>query len=235
MGWYLYGVTATDGPSAAPRDLRGIDEAEIRLLGDGELRLVVSPLRRDIEDLQQAEPEFALDAVQRHDVVLSALARLLPVVPVRFGTVLPDDAAADELLADPGGALSAALTAVTGADEWVIRVDTLDPTRTVDNGAGELTPGHAFFARKRSEAQARTDARARAATAVEDLTRRLAPLVRDARELPPREPTTVARIAYLVDRRETDRFLATAGSCDGASTAVQGPLPPYRFVAVPSR
>lgn len=234
MGLYLYGITSADGlPPGA--DVRGIEDAEVRFLGDSSLQLVVSPFDRDVRELQEADPERTLAAVQRHDAVLTAVSASAPVLPVRFGTILADDAAAAELLADSRDTLSEALEAVADADEWVVRVDASDSPEPYDAEADEgLTPGHAFFARKRSEARARSEIRARAELVAADLDGRLAALARASRRLAPREPTTVLRAAYLVGRSDEDRFLAAAHGRDGASIALQGPLPPYRFVEQPT-
>lgn len=234
MAWYLYAVTGNDGPSGPPVGLRGIDDAEVGIRGEGHLRLVVSPLDGELAALEQTDPAAAVAAVRQHDAVLTTLAADVPVLPVRFGTVLPDDAAAEQLLADPDGELADALAAVAGADEWVVRVDAIDdPEGTPPEEVETLTPGHAFFARKRSRTQARADARSRALGVAEVLARRLEDLARGSRALPPREPETVARTAYLVDRASADSFLLAASGANGAAVGVQGPLPPYRFAGDP--
>lgn len=229
MGWYLYGVTSTAEPSRQPRGLRGIDDAEVCFHGDGDLVLIVSSMDRTLVDLQEADAGDTLAAVRRHDEVLAQLAVAGPVLPVRFGTVLPDGSAADELLAEHQGELTSALASVAGADEWVVQVDASERADAGSDVAEGLPPGHAFFARKRSEAQGRADDRMRASDAADALGQRLRPLSRASRPLAPREPETVARAAYLVDRDDQDRFLEATTACDGATVTVQGPLPPYRF------
>lgn len=231
MGWYLYGVTSTAGPSRPPSGLRGIDDAEVRFHGEDDLVLIVSSMDRALEDLQGGDPGDALAAVRRHDEVLTQLAVAGAVLPVRFGTVLSDRSAADELLAARRGELQSALAAVAGADEWVVQVDAIEPADTASDTAEGLPPGHAFFARKRSEALGRADARVRASATADALDQRLRPLARASQPLASREPETVARAAYLVDRDDQDRFLGATSACEGATVTVQGPLPPYRFAS----
>lgn len=235
MGLYLYGITSSPELPTAALGLGGVGQAEVSLLGNGGLRLVVSVLDRELEELQSADPKVTLAAVQRHDELLTAISRSAPVLPVRFGTVLADEAAAEHLVADRGGQLARALAAVAGAGEWVVRVDAVDalPASSTDEAA-DLTPGHAFFARKRSQTQARIDARAAAAAVGQALSERLHALSRASRQLPLREPDTVLRTAYLIDSREEERLLATVDACEGAAVTVQGPLPPYRFADQPS-
>lgn len=229
MGWYLYGVTSSAGPRRPPSGLRGIDDVEVRFHGDGDLMLIVSSMDRSLEDLQEADPSDTLAAVRRHDEVLTQLAVAGPVLPVRFGTLLSDRSAADELLAERQGELTSALASVAGADEWVVQVDAIETADPDSDAVEGLPPGHAFFARKRSEAQGRVDARVRASATADALEQRLRPLSRASRPLAPRDPETVARAAYLVDRNDQDGFLDATNACDGAIVTVQGPLPPYRF------
>lgn len=226
MGLYLYGVTSGE---TVPRELTGIDQASVQLLGDGDLRLIVSRLERPVTDLQESDPEETIAAVRHHDDVLTAISAVAPVLPVRFGAVLPDRRAADELLQDPDGTLASRLSAVAGADEWVVQVDAPAPAEPADDEVADLTPGHAFFERKRSQADARQHARERAHALAEELEHHLRGLVRQARRLAPRDPQTVSRAAYLVDRDVVDRFLAVINAAEDVTVSVQGPLPPYRF------
>lgn len=128
---------------------------------------------------------------------------------------------------------SPSLVGVYGADEWVVQVDAHDTagTTTGDQTDG-LTPGHAFFARKRAQSRARADARQRADAAAQDLAIVLGGIAKVSRVLAPLEPGTVARAAYLVGRAETEAFVAATEGCEDANIVVHGPLPPYRFVDV---
>lgn len=227
MALYLYGVTSTDGPATPPAGLLGLDDAPVRFHAGTDLRLIVSDIDRTLDHLQEADPEDTIAAVQRHDEVLTALAPVAPLLPVRFGTLLTDRSAADELLDEQHHEFVDALRTVAGSDEWVIRIDA--PEATADEVDTDLTPGHAFFARKRSQREARRDVRERAGSVATELERRLSAIARRARRLSPREPSTVARGAYLVDREVAERFVGTAEGTDGVTVTVQGPLPPYRF------
>lgn len=229
MAWYLYGVMSADGPTTPPAGLLGLDDAPVRFHGGGDLRLIVSDIDRTPADLQEADPQDTIAAVQRHDEVLTALTLVGPLLPVRFGTLVTDRSAADELLDEQHHELVDALRTVAGADEWVVAIDA--PEATVDDVDTDLTPGHAFFARKRSQREARRDVRERAGSVATELEGHLSAIARRARRLSPREPSTVARSAYLVDRESADRFVATAEGTEGVTVTVQGPLPPYRFAS----
>lgn len=223
MAWYLYGVMSADGPATPPAGLLGLDDAPVRFHGGGDLRLIVSDIDRTPTDLQEADPQDTIAAVQRHDEALTSLATVAPLLPVRLGTLVTDRSAADELLDEQHHALADALRTVAGAAEWVVRIDA--PEATADEVDTDLTPGHAFFARKRSQREARRDVRERAHSVATELERRLSVIARHARRLSPREPSTVARTAYLVDRESADRFVATAEEAEGVTVDPPSPAP----------
>lgn len=230
MAWYVYGITFNQ-PTVALSGLPGIHGAEIEIQGDGDLCVVASAVAPDGPGLQDDDVKQTLEAIRRHDEVLLVLSRTHSVLPVRFGTVLPDRQAIADLLKSRDGQFRRALAAVAGADEWVIQVD-VEPIVDVPHAPGmeELSPGHAFFANRRGKAKARTAARARAASRAAELHEQLSGLARRFYPLPAREPDTLSRAAYLVDRQDAELFVATAESTSVVRIGVQGPLPPYRFV-----
>jgi hypothetical protein len=229
--WYVYGLT---GPAAGrePRvRVRGIEDGPVQVLGEGDLRVVVTPVSEDVHHLAEADPHDALATVQRHDEVLVELVRDRSVMPVRFGTVLPDDEALADVLADPDGRLRAALAHVADAQEWVVSVTVPDEEVEDAEGTEGLSPGHAFFARRRQSAEARTRARTDAVTAARELDEQLQALARDMRPLDLPDAETIARGAYLVPRGSRDPFLARLSAFTAAEAELQGPLPPYRFAS----
>jgi hypothetical protein len=233
MGWYLYGITPKEAAEDIPLGLSGLNGVEVFGYCSGKLCLVVSEYKCAMKEFQNLAPQDTLAAAQRHDEVLSAVASAAPVLPVRFGTVLTDSAAAEDLLQSRQETLMSVLTEVAGADEWVIQVDALPTAGDVgQTGARdlELTPGLAFFARKRAQREARALARERASTLARALEAQLTCLARGVRALPLREADTVARAAYLVGRKVRDDFLAVVTAGGDESVTIQGPLPPYRFV-----
>lgn len=226
----MYGITVNEGPTVSPTGLVGLDDAAIVLHGAGDLCLIASPLRRSTTDMQHGDVKETLEAVRRHDEVLVKVAERRPVLPVRFGTVVPDQDAMEQLLEHRGERWAETLAAVTGADEWVIRVDAPPTVDTPDPAATQdLTPGHAFFAKRKAQAQARAAARDRAASRASEVHARLRGLARRFLPMPVREPATLSRGAYLVDRDNADSFVAAAESSSEVTVVVQGPLPPYRF------
>lgn len=233
MRWYVYGLT--DARSDDAGHLHGLGGHPVQVLGTGPVRLLASRAPEGIEDLATAAPDEAVAAVLQHDEVLVELATDRTVVPARFGTLLADDDAVGQLLADPDGRLAARLERVAGATEWVVSVSVDEEGQDVSGEATgeELSPGHAFFARRRAAADASTRARQRAVAVAEEIDGSLRSLARDFAPLDLRSPDMVARGAYLVpDAAVSALHDLTVDVPDGARVEVQGPLPAYRFAEV---
>lgn len=226
MPWYVYGIVR-DG-DAPPPAVTGLDDRPVQLIVDGVVAAAVSVATDHVRGLEGAEPEAVLAGIRTHDDAVAALARDRAILPVRFGTVLSDDDAVHDLLHE--GAWAAQLDHVAGADEWVLAVIAHEQVAHDGEPSEELSPGHAFFARRRSEATARQEARRRAVAIAEELHAELLEIARDWRVLDLREPDVVARGAYLLPRGAVDRVERAAASVADATVALQGPLPPYRFV-----
>ena len=227
--WYVYGVTGHD--LADLGGLRGVDDQPVQLLGEGDLRVAASAASERVRALEHADPQDVLTAVTRHDEVLVALNREGTVLPVRFGTVLPDEDAVADLLADPHGRVAAALAHVHEAEEWVVAVTapTDDSDDTDDTADEELSPGQAYFAKRRRADHSRRQRRAAVVTAARDLDDHLQDLARDMVPMELTDPEMVARGAYLVPRRARGAFLDHVERTTPGVVDVQGPLPPYRF------
>ena len=81
-GTYVYGVVRVD--QALPDGLTGLDGSHVRLVGHETVGAAVGSI------YLERPPGRGADLVA-HTEVLEALAMRGPVVPVRFGSVLPDD------------------------------------------------------------------------------------------------------------------------------------------------
>lgn len=229
MPWYVYGVTRRTEETAPPPGLRGVDDAPVEVVGSGDLQVVAGEVPGSFRDLATAPDDDVVEAVRRHDDVLHDVAQHRPVLPVRFGTVLPDEAAIEDLLADTDRRLQQSLDHVADADEWVVAVSVGVLEDTSADLDEDLPPGHAFFARRRSAAALRQQHRTNAIALATDLDARFQGVARDFRPLDLRDVDMVARGAYLVPRTVAATFVEAARSDGVARVDVQGPLPPYRF------
>lgn len=103
----LYAVVAADHPL---RDHTGIDGAELTAVRAGDLAVVVSSAESTDDTSDQ-------DAVE-HLELITALVDDGPVIPLRFGTVAPDeDAVRNEVLEPSRDAFERHLTATAGVVE----------------------------------------------------------------------------------------------------------------------
>lgn len=237
---YAYAITRAGAPVPDAEPLAGGDRLAHVVRGD--LALLVSPvdparLRVDQDDLSETGPLATL--VRGHDAVLTAAAAAGPVLPLRFGTLVPDEAAARRLLDTHAGSAGPQLDRIGGAREWGVRLVRTLGTEPVPAAAGSDLSGTEFLTlrrRARTEAEQALAAAERAASRLEEA---LAPLTR-ARLRRGGSPgsSLLLDLAYLV---EPDREAAVGAALEqiaaeeaahGLALEVSGPWPPYSFASL---
>lgn len=164
-----------------------------------------------------AEPrEVTPEVLWHHEEVVEALMEQRDLLPVRFGTLIPDEQAAARALEERREELAASLDRVRGAVELAVRAHPgrAEPAAPV---AGESGAGY-------------MRAKARRVEAARTLHEPLAELARDSVVEPGLE---LLRAAYLVDRSAVDVFVALVGRLQRAHPRLDilctGPWPPYSF------
>jgi hypothetical protein len=155
--------------------------------------------------------EVTPEALWSHDAMLEALMAERDLLPVRYGTVVPDERAAARALAERQEQLMTSLDRVRGAVELALRVQPL----------AKVSPasGRDYLRAKVAGLQAsrrlheRLDALARAS------------VIKPGPEL--------LRAAYLVDHDAVEQFAATVRDLQDAEPELAllctGPWPPYSF------
>jgi gas vesicle protein GvpL/GvpF len=239
MPVYVYGVMRAD---ARPRlQVRGVEGQAARRLAHGDLAALVG-------EAGEGEVRASRRNLMGHTAVLKeVVAASCDVLPMRFGTVLPDeDAVREELLGAHAGPLAAELDTLAGLVELDITVscpsddlvrllvqgDTAlaDAARRLRDGSygdrielGERIAGAVAGARERITGRV-LDALADVAGAA------------DAGE--PAHEDMVANVAVLVAWPKLaafddaiERLAAELG--EPLRVRCVGPLPPYRFAEVP--
>ncbi|MFL6116098.1 MAG: GvpL/GvpF family gas vesicle protein [Catenulispora sp.] len=114
-GCYVYGIVPSDVEMTA--EVRGVGDppAKVRLVRHNDISAIVS-------DVDLDRPLGTPDDLTAHAEVLDALAASVPVLPVRFGSVLTNqDAVVDELLAPHHDDFVAAVDELDGKAEYVVR------------------------------------------------------------------------------------------------------------------
>ncbi|HLI60636.1 MAG TPA: GvpL/GvpF family gas vesicle protein [Solirubrobacteraceae bacterium] len=227
----LYAIT--DHPTAALPAGVGL-----HAVADGELSAVCGPA---------IAKEISADALWAHERLVEVLMDGRDLLPVRYGTSLPDDAAAARALEERHGTYAAALERVRGAVELAVRVfgegggaSADDPSpgeRSPDRGPRERSAAPDGRGDPPGAGAAYLRARARAAAAeAQARTRVHEPLARAARATalaPLPRAGELLRAAYLVDRDATAAFTARVRDvqerCPKLRITCTGPWPPYSF------
>src|SRR3954468_21924622 len=121
---YAYGITAAG--LSLPEAARALtDGAPLQRVALGDLELLVSPVRPDqlaIDEDDLSENGRLATLARGHDAVVRAAAVAGPVLPLRFGTVVPDEAAARRLLAEHAAAALPRLRGIGTAHEWGVKL-----------------------------------------------------------------------------------------------------------------
>ena len=204
----LYAITDHPGPPLP-------DESDLRSVEDDGLALVWAPADGPVE------PSPTL--LWQHEKVVEALMEDRDLVPVRYGTLVDDEAAAVRILRDRHRELAGALQRVRGAVELSVRV--LGPAE--QQPSPETARSGAEYMRAKAAAAAGEDA------AVQAIHQPLSSLARARVRRPTSAPGELVRAAYLVDRDAVDDFIHLLGELElrhpELDVLCTGPWPPYSF------
>jgi hypothetical protein len=229
-----------------PEEVQGLTAGtRLERVAAGDLALLVSrvlpdDLRIDEDDLSETGRLATL--ARGHDAVVRAAAGCGPVLPLRFGTVVPDEAAARRLLEEHAGSARAQLRRIGDNHEWGVKLvrRLTEPVpagpRPVDR---QGVSGTEYLARRRQALHQREDDERSATGAAELLEETLRPCVRESlRRGGSPGSSLLLDLAFLVPPERESAFLAAAAELrekldpDGLEVEVSGPWPPYSFAAL---
>jgi hypothetical protein len=240
---YAYGITPASVPP--PHDVRPLtDGGQLGHVEYDDLALLVSPVRPDelrVDEGDLSETGRLALLVRGHDAVVRAAAGAGPVLPLRFGTVVRDEAAARRLLREHHDSASDQLQRVGAAREWGIKL-----VRRAD-----AAPAHPAADDRRDVSGTEYLTRRRQALAQHEATEAAAERAADLliAALQPHVSQTLRRggspgsgllldLAFLVPLDAEAAFTAAAGelaesfAADGLAIEVSGPWAPYSFVSL---
>ncbi|HWH92401.1 MAG TPA: GvpL/GvpF family gas vesicle protein [Baekduia sp.] len=210
----------------APRR-RGLAQAPLEGVRAGDLLAVITR-----HSHTPAEP--APDALWAHERVVERLMADRAVLPMRFGTTMPDTEALTAAIVRRHAELLQRLAAVRGRVELGVRAivtDNGDPAA----GMPPAAPADARRPNGREYLMGKLEEERRIDHAAAALHEPLARLAVDSRRQPG-APGEVLRAAYLVERADVGRFLSRVESLQRAQSVTSvlctGPWPPYSFVAL---
>ena len=242
---YAYAVTwadlryPADGPALTPG-------RRIAVVPEDDLGLLVSPvatseLEVDADDLSETGRLAVL--ARGHDAVVRAAAECGPVLPLRFGTAVPDEDAARSLLRTHAGPARHQLRRIGTAREWGVRLLRILPAGgepALAGGTGrEGLSGTEYLARRREALQREEDLTRTAAECAERLQEVLSGhAVESMRRGGSPGSSLLLDIAYLVPTGTEAEFLGQVRQLAedleprGLTLELTGPWPPYSFVAL---
>lgn len=237
MSTYVYGVTAASHP-ALPEGLRGVGDPPlaVRVLRAGDLAAVVSdapenlrPKRRDL---------------LAHQTVLGEAGAEGCVLPMRFGSVSPDDETVISVLSERAEHYLERLRALENKVEYNVKASHVEdavlhlvmadsPELRAMAEANRQAGGGSYEQKIQLGEMVAAAVKAREAEDAAEVQRVLEPLAASV-EPGPESTGWLANVSFLVDRDEAARFLEAAEELRQSRThlevRVNGPLPPYSFV-----
>ncbi len=241
---------------ARPVDLAnvpGIDgHAPLHIVQHNELGLVVSEMPLDLmadvseDDLSETGPLATL--ARRHDEVIRTVFENGPVLPLRFGTVVADEAGARRLLEEQSTQARRRLAHLDTHREWGVRLSRdpaaveTDPAVTADSAAArrDMT-GTSYLAARREALERSQRAEQQTAALAAQVEEALSEQAVDlAYRGGGAGSGVLADLAYLVPAAREDAFLAAAERLsgdvahEGLVLEVTGPWPPYSFATLQS-
>lgn len=236
MTLHAYCVRRAGEPPPAP-EARGVAGAEVRLVEGERLGLWVSPVERP----PGPDPEH----LREHDRVVRHALRTRTPLPLRFGAVFADEAAALAALEARSAELLAGLERVAGRVEMGVAVlwDAAAERERLCAARPELrapegppASGRAYLEARRRERELEAALRGRAEALLEEVSTRLAEAVSGAEEartvLPPAE--AAGALAHLVQVGRVagyrEAVARAAGALPGVELRASGPWAPYSFV-----
>lgn len=237
MSTYVYGITASSRTDL-PKDLGGVGDPPrpVRVLKEGALAALVSDAP---EGLRPKRKELLA-----HSTVLAEAGASGCVLPMRFGSVAPDDGTVTGVLAEREEHYKERLRALDGkveynvkathAEEAVLhRVLAENPEIRAMTQANRQSGGGTYEERLRLGEMVVAAVQAQEAEDATDVQHTLEP-VADAVSVGPESTGWLANVSFLVDRDSAETFMTAVEQLRKGhphlDLRVNGPLPPYSFV-----
>ena len=189
--------------------------------------------------------------LQAHEDVVDTLMQHTPVVPLKFGTILRDEAAARRLLLDEEERWRQLLAAFTGKAEWGLKIyiDTrvfqqhTTRAHAPSPEPEKLSKGSAYLFKRKMEAEAKNDTAARLTELTTAIFQEMGKGACEAKlnktlpqKLTGKKQEMLLNGVFLLEKEQAARFcelgkrLREQYEAQGLTLEVSGPWPPYSFV-----
>ncbi|MEV7861899.1 GvpL/GvpF family gas vesicle protein [Streptomyces hirsutus] len=235
MSTYVYGIIASTHP-AVPEHLSGVGEGPLRVLKAGDLAAVVSDAP---EGLRPKRRELLA-----HQNVLGEVGAEGCVLPMRFGSVAPDDNAVTDVLTERAEHYKERLRALDGRVEYNVKANhveeavlhhvmAVNPEVRALAEANRKAGGGSYDDKIRLGEMVAGAVRGQEAEDGAAVQRALEPAA-DAVGVGPESTGWLANVSFLVERDAAANFMAAVDRVREAmphlEVRLNGPLPPYSFV-----
>ncbi|GGW93964.1 GvpL/GvpF family gas vesicle protein [Streptomyces lomondensis] len=237
MSTYVYGIAASSHPGL-PEGMGGVGDPPrpVRILREGDLAAVVSDAP---EGLRPKRKDLLA-----HQNVLSEAGAAGCVLPMRFGSVAPDDNAVTGVLAERAEHYKERLRTLDGRVEYNVKANHVEeavlhqvmaenPEIRGLAEANRQAGGGSYDDKIRLGEMVAAAVKAREADDAAALQDILEP-VAQAVSVGPESTGWLANVSFLVDREAAENFLAAVEQArkdlPHLEVRVNGPLPPYSFV-----
>ncbi len=214
---YVYAIA----DPGARVNVSGMQGADVRAPHAGDLVVLVS-------EHDQLDPSADIDDLWAHEAVVESAGQSgAAVLPLRLGSILPDEASAVAMVEERAEEFARALDRVRGAVEIGVRAAVVSGGEAEPATEAESGPGTAYLMKRLAQKQ-------RGDEVIDLLHRPLADFARDHVRLDRSiaDDSTV-RLAYLVDEDAVEPFQELVRSLESELGHVQlactGPWPPYSF------
>ncbi|MFF7731290.1 GvpL/GvpF family gas vesicle protein [Streptomyces sp. NPDC008001] len=236
MPVYVYAITSESHPLRFD-DVRGVGDppAELRAIGDGPLRAVVSDVP---EDLTAGRRDL-----EAHHTVQGHLWSGGSTLPLSFGFVAPDEESVHAVLRERGEEFTRALDELSGRVEFNVKAVQNEEALLRDVLAGSeearrlneatRSGGGSYEDRLALGQLVAQEVQARQESLAAEIAEALRPLARSEKLSPPSQQYFL-NASFLVDDEKSEEFVRTGTELaerygEVAELRVRGPLPPYSF------
>ncbi|MFD7703097.1 GvpL/GvpF family gas vesicle protein [Streptomyces caelestis] len=237
MSTYVYGITAASHPSL-PEGMGGVGDPSrpVRILREGELAAVVSDAP---EGLRPKRRELLA-----HQNVLSEIGAAGCVLPMRFGSVAPDDDSVTGVLAERAEHYLERLRALDDRVEYNVKANHVEdavlhhvmagnPEIRALAEANRQSGGGSYEDKIRLGEMVAAAVKSKESEDGAALEQALEG-VADAVSVGPESTGWLANVSYLVKRETAEEFLSAVEQVrkdmPHLEVRLNGPLPPYSFV-----
>jgi len=228
---YLYAIT--DRPELPVPAEPGLEGTSLFSLAYQDIAAVVSPLATSTVSPTE-------DNLWRHEAIVEALMADRTVLPVRFGTVLTDEAAVKAVLAAHYANFVVDLEQVRGRVELGLRVLWISDFRLPiadcrsPNHKSKIASGRAYLLARLEEERQRQAQQQQAEALADEIHTPLAQMAVESTRQVLITPRLLLTAAYLVEREQVAAFRREVEALSAAYPELRflctGPWPAYNFV-----